>query len=147
ERQARALAPDLLLLVVAVEDLVLDEHVAQAHGVDGFQGLALGPGSDREHGDDRARAEDDAEGGENRAQAVAAQALDARAQGFVDLDHRGASAGPAAAPAPFTGLALSEGSRSATWSPGRTPFSTTIRDTLLRPTVTSTGTKSPPSRR
>ena len=147
ERQARALAPDLLLFVVAVEDLVLDEHVAQAHGVDGLQGLPLGPGADREHGDDRSRAEDDAEGGEHRAQAVAAQALDARAQGLVDLDHGGASAGPAAAPAAFGRAGLREGSRRATWSPGRTPFSTTIRETLLRPTVTSTGTKSPPSRR
>src|SRR5207249_9197920 len=94
-----------------------------SHGVDRLQGLPLGPGADGQHGDDRAGAEDDPQRREHRAQPVAAQALDARAEGFADIDHRAASVGGPAAPAPAGDAALRDGSRSAMRSPERSPSS------------------------
>ena len=142
-REAGRLPPDLLELVLAVEPLVLHHHVAQAHRVDDLEGLALGAGPDREHGDDRAHPEDDPEHGQERAQRVVAQALEARAERLARVDHFPASPPEAAGPR----ARFSVGSRSAITSPAASPESSTTREMLCRPITISTGENLPPSRR
>src|SRR5262249_20923834 len=133
-----------------------DEDVLEPQPLDEREGLALGPGADREHGDDRPHAEDHPQHGERRAQLVDRQVVDCRPDCLAGGHGRAlggalrGSWGEAAPEAPFPGSGAASGARSgsarAITSPAWSPEAITTRPMPEAPRVTGTGVKPPPLR-